>query len=396
VQYPDYIQFAKTPMDLQTVEMRVRSDFYNTLEDFEYDVALIFRNCEAYSAPRRNDHLVSISRYCAKHIRKIIANRLRPAEPVEPKRQASPTAAQQGPSKKIKIEPTVSTGKTVPRISIPSAALAASKTLEKNRVRSPKPQQKKKEEPKSDEPVPLHVAIAQVKEKFPLRRPYKYLEPWEAACARFFREFMRHPWISAARPKFIFHVPVPVLFPDLQEAYTVKIRKPMDLTTVEAKLLQGGLYRGPQDMVDDIALVFSNAITFNREGKDAGDLLSCAYYDASVHLLRYTRWLSLELLTPFFSDDGPAESVQEGEATLTSWNLTAANKKSARTEMESLVLNEILDKSIEGDRYTWMEAECEKLLKALRHQSDLRHMTFFLTPNYPGTYRIVCLVVCKV
>jgi hypothetical protein len=53
--------------------------------------------------------------------------------------------------------------------------------------------------------------------------------------------------------------------------------------------------------------------------------------------------------------------------------------------MESLVLNEILDKSIEGDRYTWMETECEKLIKALRHQSDLRHMTFFLTPNYPGT-----------
>lgn len=379
-------------MDLQTVELRLRSDFYDTLEDFEYDVALIFRNCEAYSAPRRNDHLVSISKYCAKNFRKIIANRLRPPEPVEPKpvkREASPTAAQQGPSKKIKVEPIVSTGKTVPRISITPAALAASKTLEKGRGKSPKPQQKKKEEIKSDQPVPLHVAIAQVKEKFPLRRPYKYLEPWEAACARFFRELMRHAWISAARPKFIFHVPVPVLFPDLKAVYTAKIRKPMDLTTVEAKLLEGRIYRDPQDMVDDVALVFSNAITFNREGKDAGDLLSCAYYDASVHLLRYTRWLSLELLTPFFSeDDGPAETPEEGEATLKSWKLMASNKKAARVEMESLVLNEVLDKSIEGDRYTWMETECEKLLKALRHQSDLRHMTFFLTPNYPGTWRI--------
>ena len=54
--------------------------------------------------------------------------------------------------------------------------------------------------------------------------------------------------------------------------------------------------------------------------------------------------------------------------------------------MEALVLSEPIDKSIEGDRYTWHEAECEKLLKALRHQSDLRHMTFFLLPNYPPDY----------
>ena len=33
-----------------------------------------------------------------------------------------------------------------------------------------------------------------------------------------------------------------------------------------------------------------------------------------------------------------------------------------------------------------MEAECEKLLKALRHQSDLRYMTFFIQPNYPADY----------
>jgi len=391
LQNSDYIKFVKTPMDLRTVEMRVRSDSYNTLEDFEYDVALIFRNCEAYNAPRRNDHMVSIAKFCTKNLRKIITNRLKAgteeaAETSKPpvKREAPPSA-QQGPSKKAKIEaPVGSAGKTVPRISInASAALAATKSLDKtNRNKSPKPL-KKNEEPK---PVPLHVAIAQVKERFPLRRPLKYLEPWEAACSRFFRELMKHPWISAARPKFIFVVPVPVLFPDLQEAYTAKIRKPMDLTTVEAKLLQGGLYRGPQDMVDDVALVFSNAIAFNRTGKDTGDLLSSAYYDASVQLLRYSRWLSLEVLTPYFGEDSPSETLPEGEPTLMSWKLTASNKKTSRDEMESIVLNELIDKSMVGDRYTWMEAECEKLLKALRHQSDAKKMQYFILPDYPPDY----------
>lgn len=54
--------------------------------------------------------------------------------------------------------------------------------------------------------------------------------------------------------------------------------------------------------------------------------------------------------------------------------------------MESIVLNELIDKSIEGDRYTWMESECEKLLKALRHQSDAKKMMFFIQPEYPADY----------
>ena len=33
-----------------------------------------------------------------------------------------------------------------------------------------------------------------------------------------------------------------------------------------------------------------------------------------------------------------------------------------------------------------MESECEKLLKALRHQSDIKQMTFFIVPNYPPDY----------
>ena len=392
VQFPDFLKVVKTPMDLQTVESRVRSDSYVTLEDFEYDVALIFRNCETYNAARRNDHMVSVAKYCAKHFRKIITNRLKAGagETVEApkpviKREAPPSEQQQqGPSKKARIEPPIaSTGKVVPRISITAPSVVASKSMGKaDRDKSPKPPKANAEE----KSVPLHVAIAQVKERFPLRRPLKYLEPWEAACSRFFRELMKHPWISAARPKFIFVVPVPVLFPALQEAYTAKIRKPMDLTTVEAKLLQGGLYRGPQDMVDDVALVFSNAITFNKDGKDTGDLLSSAYYDASVQLLRYSRWLSLEVLTPFFGEDAPAETPTEGEPALMSWKLTMSNKRAAREEMESIVLNELIDKSIEGDRYTWMEAECEKLLKALRHQSDAKKMQYFIMPEYPPDY----------
>ena len=42
--------------------------------------------------------------------------------------------------------------------------------------------------------------------------------------------------------------------------------------------------------------------------------------------------------------------------------------------------------SEEGERYTFMESESDKLLKSLRHQSDARYMYFFIQPQYPPDY----------
>jgi hypothetical protein len=172
----------------------------------------------------------------------------------------------------------------------------------------------------------------------------------------------------------------------LSEAYSAKIRKPMDLTTVECQLLVGSRYAGPEDFVQDVALVFANAIRFNKDGRDIGDPLSCAYYDASVHLLRYSRWLSHELLSDHLEENFHIDEPTADGLPPFSWKLTSGNRKKAREEMDRLVLTEPIEKSIEGDRYTWQEAECEKLLKVLRHQSDLRYMGFFIQPNYPHDY----------
>lgn len=160
----------------------------------------------------------------------------------------------------------------------------------------------------------------------------------------------------------------------------------MDLTTVECTLLAGNRYSTPEDFVNDVALVFSNAITFNKEGRDVGDPLSCAYYEASIHLLKYTRWLSLESLSAFVQDDDHVDEPETEGLPLSSWKLTKGNKQKARSETEAIVLNEPIEKSLENDKYTWTEYECEKLLKQLRHQSDLKYMQYFLLPNYPADY----------
>jgi hypothetical protein len=95
--YQDYLQYAPTPMDLESVERKVRSGSYETPEDFEYDILLIFKNCEAYNAPRKTDQLLAMGKYGAKEFRKLFSKRMKAYENPEAeskKRSASPLVAQ--------------------------------------------------------------------------------------------------------------------------------------------------------------------------------------------------------------------------------------------------------------------------------------------------------------
>lgn len=149
------------------------------------------------------------------------------------------------------------------------------------------------------------------------------------------------------------------------------------------QLLQG-VYESADDFVSDIALVFSNAIEFNTDGHDEGEPMSCAYYEAATHLLKYSRWLSLELLESCLTDCTKSPVVERGSAP--HWKLTKRNAQMARKEMEETVFNELFDKTEPGDRYSWHEQECEKLLKALMHTSDRKHMSFFIQMIFPPNY----------
>lgn len=341
--FPDYPNYVSQPMDLSTVETKIDSGAYATPEDFEYDINLIFQNCEAYNAPKKNTPLVSLAKFCAKTFKRIYAKKMEDLRAgigvgIPGKRSATSPEAQPA-SKRIKLDLSA-VPKAAPRISITASKVADAAA----RSISPKPQGTSSSPKKLDEPVPLHVAIAQIKESFPLRRPAKMLEGWEAACWRFFRELMKHPWLSAARPKFIYSVPVPVLFPSLRNAYAELIKEPMDLTTAEAKLLSGA-YLSAQEFVNDVALVFVNAITFNRDGHDEGDPTSCAYFDASKHLMIYTRWLSLEYLSKFLANDEHVDPPIGKDELVTGWKLTTGNRKVAREEMEKIALKTPMDVS---------------------------------------------------
>ena len=78
-----------------------------------------------------------------------------------------------------------------------------------------------------------------------------------------------------------------------------------------------------------------------------GEPMSCAYYEASTHLLKYSRWLSLEVLQSFLIDSASSPVVNGCAA---EWDLTIQNREVAKKEMEDIVFNEHVEKTEAGDK----------------------------------------------
>jgi hypothetical protein len=48
---PDYYAFIEHPMDLKTIEAKVKKDEYPGLAEFKADVELMFKNAKEYNMP---------------------------------------------------------------------------------------------------------------------------------------------------------------------------------------------------------------------------------------------------------------------------------------------------------------------------------------------------------
>ena len=173
--YPDYLQYVQTPMDLQAVERKTKSGVYEMPEDFEYDLSLVFKNCETYNTHRRGDHLVAMAKYGAKQFRRLFTMKMRGFEDpssVSAKEEQKDTTSSSSinpTNKKIKVEQSggVSKGKAAPRISITAAQVSSATTQTAKPAKLPtatSTSNKNRAQPvKANQPVPLHIAIARVK-----------------------------------------------------------------------------------------------------------------------------------------------------------------------------------------------------------------------------------------
>jgi hypothetical protein len=99
-------------------------------------------------------------------------------------------------------------------------------------------------------------------------------------------------------------------FPTLREHYLGVIAKPMDLGLINHNFVNDE-YEGREQFVEDLRLVFSNAVEFNRPAAQQAqsqkelnphfvmDDLAAKTYAIATHLLNYVDHLELE----YFKDD---------------------------------------------------------------------------------------------
>lgn len=108
-------------------------------------------------------------------------------------------------------------------------------------------------------PVPTEAEIPLV-EKIQLKKAHekRLTDMLGTVCKKILTVIMSNKW---ALP---FNAPVNT---NIYGDYLQKIKVPMDFGTIKRKL-DGGMYKHPEQFVEDVRLVFNNARTYNKPGSD--------------------------------------------------------------------------------------------------------------------------------
>ncbi|CAH0372284.1 unnamed protein product [Pelagomonas calceolata] len=138
---------------------------------------------------------------------------------------------------------------------------------------------------------------------------------WRLQAERLWSKVTKHEWVrndglQSYGGKLQWFRPTVEAFPTLREHYLGTIAKPMDLGLINHKLMNDE-YEGREPFVEDLRLVFSNAVQFNRPAAQQAqsqqelnphfvmDDLAAKTYAIATHLLNYVDHLELE----YFKDD---------------------------------------------------------------------------------------------
>lgn len=248
---PSYPTIIKNPMDLGTLEQKLRDSQYPSITALIADFDLIVRNCERFNGPI---HTVTLQ-----------AHKIKASFDRQIDRISGPEAPDHPPADKKK-KPTVSTTEKPPPMrresrSLPSVAQspvtpASPQTFALNAQGVPliRRDSAVDSRPKREihPPAPRDLPYANQKPK-----KKKYLGELRF-CEHVLHELMSD--FHATNNQY-FKVAVDPIVLQIPEYFKV-IKKPMDLGSVEKKLKQGE-YENAKEFEADVRLTFSNCYRFN-------------------------------------------------------------------------------------------------------------------------------------
>jgi bromodomain-containing factor 1 len=259
-----YLQKITSPMDLLTVEQKLKDGAYPSLDALKDDVRLIVTNTTIFNGP---DHLVTVA---ARGVRDSLLNKFEnlPVEPApvikkekkikteaparataarRPSRGASTTAVQ--PPSQAAAAPAPQTFALDPSTQMPLIRRDSTK------VEGGRP--KREIHPPKNKDLPYSLSRPKNK-KFATELKF---------CEHVLKELNDSKYKDIAHPFYVPVDPVALGIP----GYFAVIKSPMDLLTAGNKLKEGQ-YATAKDFEKDIRLIVANCLKFNPQGNAVREL----------------------------------------------------------------------------------------------------------------------------
>lgn len=256
---PTYPDIIKNPMDLGTIEKKLKGGEYKALEEIITDFDLILSNATAFNGP---DHDVTkaarkIRGSFDDYLAKLPSSNQVELSAAEKKAQKAAAAAT------TKVTPArreSRSGAPNPRSPATNAGSPSSQTFALNPEGVPlirRDSMAGDGRPKREIHPPKNRAL-----DYGPSKPKKKKYAWELKfCQHVLDEMMKPKYQHLASP---FYVPVDPVALNIPNYHKI-IKKPMDLSTVGQKL-KHGQYENAKEFESDVRLMFQNCYKFNQVG----------------------------------------------------------------------------------------------------------------------------------
>ncbi|CAO3593425.1 unnamed protein product [Absidia cylindrospora] len=218
---PDYPQIIKTPMDLTTIDRKLRQKEYNDVNQFISDIRLVFNNCYKYNGPE-----ATVSMLC-QNVESAFEKSLR----------------QMPLSKKVATSSTTPPQAISPVFRRRSEANRPTPSKDYSDITATTSQQQKRRRSSDNSIASKRRRKNDTRLKF---------------CGQALRELKKNKYRLLNYP---FLYPVDAVALNIPDYHTI-ITHPMDISTIERKLTNHQ-YDSAEDFENDIRLMFNNCYRYN-------------------------------------------------------------------------------------------------------------------------------------
>lgn len=224
---PDYPNIITNPMDLLLVDKKLNNSEYATVDDFVSDVRLVFNNCFKYNGPE-----AMISVLC-QNVESAFEKGLRQMPPSQP-----PTSSPHQSTVKKEPSPPLSQHSSPPQ---------------QQQEYFNKPISEDLGRPKRE----IHCPSKDYPETYTTQRK-QFQDTHLKYCLTTLKELKKNKYRHLAYP---FLEPVDPVALNIPDYFTI-IKRPMDLSTIETKLMNNQ-YKSPEEFEADVTLMFDNCYLYN-------------------------------------------------------------------------------------------------------------------------------------